>query len=69
MSNLGATIHSKKRLVSSLAVGASTEQLIATIPPNALTRSASIARKTASEMESPNATPQGFVCLITTAAF
>ena len=68
-SKYGATTHSINIFSISFAAASSTGQLIAIIPPNALTLSPSNALLRAEDEESPIATPQGFVCLITTAAF
>ena len=62
-------MHSINIFSSSFAATSSTGQLIAIIPPKALTLSPSNALFRAEDGESPIATPQGFVCLITTAAF
>ena len=69
LSKYGATIHSINISSSSFAAASSTGQLIATIPPKALILSPSNALFIAKYGESPIATPQGFVCFITTAAF
>ena len=54
--------------VSAVAVSRSIGRLSPTMPPNADNGSASRARTYASAADAPVATPQGFVCLITTAA-
>ena len=59
----GATTHSRKVLVSSVAVAASIGRLSATIPPNAEVESALNALVYASTIVRPIAEPQGFVCL------
>ncbi len=55
--------------VSSFAISKSTLPVKATIPPKALSGSQSSAFSQASFKVFPSATPQGFVCLIITAAF
>ncbi len=64
----GAMTASMNVEVSARAVSASSGRLSPTMPPNADSASASRARTYASAGERPVATPQGFVCLITTPA-